>query len=645
MAIAYRQKVELGKRLLPVRLADAPRREDWKGIQEFDFIHKEYAAALTEVLHAVDTSLIAPVIGAPPISPTSNAPERQLSPTERLAQETHTAYGLEHWSDVLDKTQILIERNAMTPVLWRERASAAFAIGDNNGGLKVIKQALQAGVDDSDTLLLYTQLTAKAGDDNQAVDILTRAYALTSFDDTNTRLAILEELTAALARLNREEDVARRVRDARRLAPADPRWALREVKTLLDYARYDEAAAAVRALPAGSAATSALPEWEAAILTAASGSWDGQNWLVYRALLKAAGYAGVDPSAIARWRLKFLHFKPLTMLSDLGDYVPAMRNMAWSPDGTRLAIVGGRCGIWDIGTGHLLVALSEPVATSMKRRFASLLGSYSSRLPLWSSVAWSPDGTRLAAAVEGIGIQALIWDATSGHPLMKLRGSAEGLYPYAAVAWAPDGARLAYAQGNLVEIWDASDGQRLTTLARSLHPGSPLAWSPDGTRLATASTNGAQVIDLVNGHLLATFTGYAEGVNDLVWSPDGTRVAIGSSSGGPIHPVYNAGIWEVRSGQQLISLSGYHGATPGYYDGSRLTAWTPDGTRLIGTSYGHPKMWETTNGQLLNLSINSYSSSSLPHQVQSAAWAIDGTRVAVVGKQNGQYSITIWGEE
>ena len=130
-------------------------------------------------------------------------PARPLSATERLAQEAHTAYGREHWSDVLDKTEILVERGAMTPMLWRERASAAFAVGDNNGGLAVVKQALNAGVEHADTLLLYVRLTARVGDDKQAAEILTRAYALASLNDSATRLAILDELIPSLARLGR----------------------------------------------------------------------------------------------------------------------------------------------------------------------------------------------------------------------------------------------------------------------------------------------------------------------------------------------------------------------------------------------------------------------------------------------------------
>src|SRR5262245_44671308 len=100
MKIAFRQHVELGKRLLPVRLADAPRREDWKSIQEFDFTlasdPARYATALAEILQAIDSSLATPVIGtpsgAPSGAPIPATPERPLSAIERLAREAHTAY-------------------------------------------------------------------------------------------------------------------------------------------------------------------------------------------------------------------------------------------------------------------------------------------------------------------------------------------------------------------------------------------------------------------------------------------------------------------------------------------------------------------------------------------------------------------------
>ena len=314
MKIAHRQHVELGKRLLPVRLAESERREDWKDIQEFDFTQPDdparYDAALAAVLRAILDGHTTP------------APARPLSPNERLAKETHTAYGREHWSDVVDKTDILIERGAMTPALWRERASAAFALGDNRAGLEIIKQALKAGTDDTDTLLLYVRLTTRAGDDAQAAEILTRAFALAPLDDSATRLVILDALTAALARLGRWDDFSRRLSDARRMEPGDPRWALREVEGMLGAGRYDEAIAAARKLPPEAEKTLLTPSWHAAIAAAVK----AQNWPARRALLVAAPAAGADRATIFRWgRFDFASFSVIATSTATGTSCVAWR--------------------------------------------------------------------------------------------------------------------------------------------------------------------------------------------------------------------------------------------------------------------------------------------------------------------------------
>ncbi len=53
MRIGFRQHVEQGKRLLPIRISPSPRREDWADIHELDFTHHldpaHYAAALAEL--------------------------------------------------------------------------------------------------------------------------------------------------------------------------------------------------------------------------------------------------------------------------------------------------------------------------------------------------------------------------------------------------------------------------------------------------------------------------------------------------------------------------------------------------------------------------------------------------------------------
>lgn len=680
MGIAYRQKVELGKRLLPVRLADSPRREDWKGVQEFDFTQSDnpvrYAAALADLLHAIIPTLTDPVMSAPSASPAPAEPERQLSPTERLAQETHTAYGLEHWSDVLDKTQILIERNAMTPVLWRERASAAFAIGDNNGGLAVIKQALTAGVDDTDTLLLYVRLTAKAGDDNQAVEILTRAYALASLNDIATRLTILDGLTAALARLGRWYDFARRVGDARRMAPDDPRWGLREIEALLIAQRYDESVAAARALPmlpAGMDATLVLPAWRSAISSAAMGLWDSKNWLTYRALFEAAARVGVDPIAIARWRFEFPHFMPLVTLSgeqvspgstvwspngallaiasvfgvqvwdttsrrllgtlSVARIMPgAASGVVWSPDSTQLAIGGGGVGrIWDVASGQLLVTLGSQAHTGVKRMLAGAnsISGYSTSLTI---LAWSPNG-RWLAATSNAGDQ--IWDTASGRLLTTLNVTGSTNYaPYGyvsptSVAWSPDGTRLVTSKSDSVRVWDAASGRPL-----GAHSGghNPVAWSPDGTRLVTASADGIQIWDALNGRSLFTLANHLKEVKVLAWSPDGTRLVVCGESKG--QNLDSARIYDAASGREIAILAGYGNAIHG-------VLWSPDGRRLVGYVFNLPVMWDAASGQEIGKIGSNFVGDSNTNF--SGSWSPDGARLPVIDTKAN--ALIIWGEE
>ena len=55
-----------------------------------------------------------------------------------------------------------------------------------------------------------------------------------------------------------------------------------------------------------------------------------------------------------------------------------------------------------------------------------------------------------------------MWDAASGQELLTLKGHAELVY---SVAWSPDGKRLATASDDgTSKVWDAASGQELLTL-------------------------------------------------------------------------------------------------------------------------------------------------------------------------------------
>jgi WD40 repeat protein len=111
-------------------------------------------------------------------------------------------------------------------------------------------------------------------------------------------------------------------------------------------------------------------------------------------------------------------------------------DVAWSPDGTRLALASydTTVRVWDAATGTILHTLTGHTKVVY-------------------SVAWSPDGTRLASF--SYDDTARVWDAATGAMLHTLTGIKGGV-------WSPDGTRLVLNWDNkTVRIWDATTGATL----------------------------------------------------------------------------------------------------------------------------------------------------------------------------------------
>src|SRR5208283_3573522 len=136
-------------------------------------------------------------------------------------------------------------------------------------------------------------------------------------------------------------------------------------------------------------------------------------------------------------------------------------SVAWSPDGDRLAFAGaeGTIQIWSTATGQEIL-------------------KFSASNPQWS-VAWSPDSKRLATGGEDR--TARIWDATTGKEVFAFHGF-DG--PVRSVAWNPDGRYLAAGDAGsetwngTVKVWDTAKGQEIVDLKGKAKY--PVAWSPDG---------------------------------------------------------------------------------------------------------------------------------------------------------------------
>jgi WD40 repeat protein len=138
-------------------------------------------------------------------------------------------------------------------------------------------------------------------------------------------------------------------------------------------------------------------------------------------------------------------------------------------------------------------------------------------------IAFSPDGTLIAAAGEGV---VGLWSPGSGTRQRRLSG-AEG-----PLAFSRDGKTLATGAdvNHDVKLWAVVGGKVLRTL--SGHPADVLsmAFSPDGRTLATTDVDGRGIRfwDVDTGRTVRTIDATS---CVLAWSPDGTTLAVGERDG------------------------------------------------------------------------------------------------------------------
>ncbi len=286
--------------------------------------------------------------------------------------------------------------------------------------------------------------------------------------------------------------------------------------------------------------------------------------------------------------------------------------IAWSPDGRQLAVaesfgapVPCDVQVWDTLTGKRLRSLSghagELLCVAWSRDGAHLasiegsgvvkvwetqnweevatltgLGPPGGVAGKWSRLEWSPESRFLAGSS---GHDALkIWQNGTWQEALSSHAPQDSPWVRHLIGWTPDG-RLLFEGTNPgsdsgLLAWDPKRGSEPETLKRYSAWSGPQFLSPDGTWKAALGAD-ITILGVESKKSRPTLSGHTSWVEHVAWSPDGRRLA--SVAGDHV-----VKLWDIESGQELLTLPG----------GMLSVAFSPDGRRLAAGQGNTVTIWD-----------------------------------------------------
>jgi WD40 repeat protein len=208
---------------------------------------------------------------------------------------------------------------------------------------------------------------------------------------------------------------------------------------------------------------------------------------------------------------------------------PGVTDIAWSPDGSQLAIVyKGFIDIVDSKLWELTLKLASPVG---------------------SHIVWKLDGTQLASVSGGNPSSLYVWNSASGdiiqHLAVHFDGIEGGVFPMYELSWSPEGSFIVSdSYGTDVLLWNL-DTEEITVIgSHEWGRVGSLDWNRESDRVASAGYDGTlHIWDVESGHSTLELQGFQV----TEWHPYDSKILT-------ITQDETVGIFDSETGEELLSL-------------------------------------------------------------------------------------------
>jgi WD40 repeat protein len=294
---------------------------------------------------------------------------------------------------------------------------------------------------------------------------------------------------------------------------------------------------------------------------------------------------------------------------------PALaESVAFTPDGRSLVtgVADGGVDLWNIG----------------RRAKTAVVQPQDSAGATVEGAAVSPNGQTIAFGANGANDTTVIrlWSVATRRVTATAKVS--GNSGVTTVAFSPDGTQLAAAGFDaIVQLWDVRDPDTtpvpLANFSGHRFPIEHVAFSPDGATLASASNDGSIALWNTRGVILG---GVSNSSDALAFSPDSQTLAV--STGAPGH--FNIALYSMPARKLAGSLP---------VNGIAAVTFSPDGKTLAvapANTQGSPvQLWNVATRRMTGQVTTGFSS-----KINSIAFSPDGTLMAVSGVKDA--TMQVW---